>query len=210
MESMVEKRKEMIQKQLFNRGIVNQEVLRAFESIPREYFVQEKDKDYAYSDSALSIGYSQTISQPFVLALMTQILHPKKEDNILEIGAGSGYQAAILSKLCRHVNSYEIIPELADFAKRNLQKAGIKNVDIRYGDGTDIKGMKYDKILVSAATRKIPQSWIEHLKDEGTLVVPQGTLASQEVLKYVKEGDRLKPMQKSIPVLFVPLKGKFS
>ncbi len=204
-----EQRESMVFMQLKSRGINNQRILNTFLTIPRENFVPQNMKASAYLDNALPIGYEQTISQPYVVALMTQSLNPQKNESILEIGTGSGYQAAILSNLCKKVTSYEIIPQLAKFAKENLTKTNIDNVKIKNSDGSDLKENEiFDKIIVTAATPKIPQNWIKCLKEKGSLVVPQGNIDSQVLLKYKKKDGKLELLETSIPVRFVPLKGK--
>lgn len=196
----------MIEFQLRARGIEDERILNAFEHIPRENFVLYKK--HAYDDSAQPIGYGQTISQPYVVALMTELLEPNKDDIVLEIGTGSGYQAAILSKLVNRVVSVEIVVELVDYAKKNLAQLGINNVEVKHSDaGLDLDE-KFDKIIVTAATDKL--IWGELLKEGGILVLPKGEIYSQVLTKYKKINEVLVLVEKSIPVIFVPLTGKNS
>jgi len=212
MDKYLEKRKNMIESQLKARGISNQKILESFLQIPRENFVPENIQNISYQDTPLPIGYGQTISQPYIVALMSELINPQKDDYILEIGTGSGYQSAILSKLIKKILSFEIIPELATFAQNNLKNTQIKNVIVINTDGTEELGkeFQFDKIIVTAATKKISKNWIKSLKENGTIVLPQGNnLIIQYLLKYKKINGKLKLLTKSIPVTFVPLTGKY-
>jgi len=204
-------RQDMVENRLKFQGISDKKILEAFFRIPRENFVRPPDRSYAYLDRPLHIGYDQTISQPYVVALMTQLLAPKRNDTILEIGSGSGYQSAILSCLCKQVISYEIVSQLAQFAKDNLKKTGIENVVIRSGDGgADLKPDEtFDRMIVTAAVSVLPETWSEHLKEGGILVIPEGKYFSQILMKYKKVHGKLKLIDESVPVRFVPLTGKY-
>lgn len=205
-----EDRKIMLEFHLKSRGIKKQEVLNAFNEIPRENFVPENVKSYSYADLALPIGSSATISQPFIIALMIQMLNPKKDDLILEIGTGSGYQSALLSKLCRKVISLDINKKLIEKAKKNLENTNIKNVEILNVDGTDFEpNLKFDRIIVSAATPKISQNLINILKNKGVILAPEGGITSQKLNKYQKIYGKLELIEENIPVTFVPLQGKY-
>ena len=190
-------------------GIDDKKILKAFRNVPREEFVLEEHKESAYYDGPLPIGHGQTISQPYIVALMTQMLSVKKSDVVLEVGTGSGYQAAVLSKLVKKVVSLEIVPELAEFAKRNLLKAGVKNVEVQNYDGTLLFDGKFDKIIVTAASPGVVENWTDELKCGGILVVPEGDLGYQYLKKYRKIDSKLVLEDMSDSVRFVPLLGKF-
>ncbi|MDA3855314.1 MAG: protein-L-isoaspartate(D-aspartate) O-methyltransferase [Candidatus Woesearchaeota archaeon] len=196
---------------LKSQGIVDKNVLNALLEVPRENFVLKENKDYAYLDSALPICALQSISQPFVVAYMTQMLNLDEYDLVLEIGTGSGYQSAILSKIVSKVISYEIIPELCNFAKNNLKQSKIDNVVIKCIDGSDVQEENYfDKAIITTAIDKVPISIIKSLKEGGVIVLPEGDLHSQRLTKYVKSADELKLVMKSISVRFVPFSGRDS
>src|ERR1700760_4303855 len=169
--------KMMFQLNLRRRGISDQAVLRAMEEIPREAFVEPADRDSAYRDSALGIACGQTISQPFVVAYMTEQLQLQKPHRVLEIGAGSGYQAAVLSRLCRQVLTIERYRTLADRARVRLEQVGCDNVEVLLGDGLDISsipGGQFDRIIVTAAMEQIPDALLERLEPGGILIAPVG------------------------------------
>lgn len=200
----------MVEFQIVNRGINSRRILRAFYDVPREFFVPVRIQDYAYFDGPLDIGFGATISQPYVVAIMTYMLDPKPDETILEIGTGSGYQSAILSKLCLQVESVEIIPELANFSRQNLRKADINNVDVMCYDGTlslEKEGF-FDKIVVTCATLDIPEDWITQIKEGGFIVLPQGDINSQILKKYKKIKGKLKLVQEGLSVKFLPLHGQ--
>jgi protein-L-isoaspartate(D-aspartate) O-methyltransferase len=182
-----EEREEMV-KQMASRGISNKRVLDAFLKTPREKFVPDKYKELAYSDGPLPIGYGVTISQPYIVALMCQILDLDKESKVLDIGTGSGYQATILSHLCKKVVTIEVIEELYSIAKTRLSNLGYENIEAICGDGS--KGYKkeapYDGIIVAAATEKIPDSWKEQLKLGGRIVYPKTENGTQQLVEVVK------------------------
>ena len=169
--------KMMFQLSLRRRGISDQTVLRAMEEIPREIFVEPVDRDSAYRDSALGIACGQTISQPFVVAYMTEQLQLQKQPYVLEIGTGSGYQAAILSRLCRQVLTIERYRTLADRARIRLEQLGCDNVEVMLGDGLDVSGIpggQFDRIMVTAAMEQIPDALLERLQPGGILIAPVG------------------------------------
>jgi protein-L-isoaspartate(D-aspartate) O-methyltransferase len=200
-----EEREEMV-KQMASRGISNKRVLDAFLKTPREKFVPDKYKELAYFDGPLPIGYGVTISQPYIVALMCQILDLDKESKVLDIGTGSGYQAAILSHLCKKVVSIEIIEELYRIAKTRLSNLGYDDVEVIYGDGS--KGYKkeapYDGIIVAAATEKIPDSWKEQLKLGGRIVYPKTENGTQQLVEVVKTENGFEKSYHGY-VRFVPL-----
>ncbi len=202
-------RERMVQTQIAARGIKDPRVLEAMRKIPRHLFVEEALKDQAYGDYPLPIGEGQTISQPYIVALMTEALELKGPEKVLEVGTGSGYQAAILAELARQVFSIERYPSLAYRAKRLLEQLGYRNVIIKVGDGT--KGWPemapFDAIIVTAAGPKIPEPLLEQLKDGGRLVMPVGDEWSQSLIKVTKWGDKL--IQENLgAVRFVKLVGE--
>jgi protein-L-isoaspartate(D-aspartate) O-methyltransferase len=203
-------REQMVFNQLKSRGINDKKVLDAFLSVPREMFLPDSHKKFAYYDSAVPIGNNQTISQPYIVALMTQMLDLKENDVVLEIGSGSGYQGAIIAKIAKKVVSYEIIGELCSFAKKNLKKVNIKNVEIVCEDASleiDDKEI-FDKCIITAATKNISQKIIDSIKDNGLIVVPIGSSLDFQILRtYKKQNNTLKLVYEGIPVRFVPLRG---
>jgi len=189
--------------------VKDKKIIEAFKKVDREEFVLDEFKHKAYSDIALPIIAGQTISQPTTIMIMTQTLEPKENDKILEIGAGSGYQAALLSYLCKKVYTIERLPELVSFARHNLNRANIKNVEVIEGDGTlgYEKEAPYDKIIVTAASPKIPKALIEQLKENGIIVIPVGASFSCRMIKAEKIKGKLKEEFLGY-FSFVPLIGK--
>lgn len=174
----------MIEIHLKGRGVTNSAVLSAMESVPREKFVDRSFTGHAYDDNPLPIGHSQTISQPYIVALMTQELNPKETDKVLEVGSGSGYQAAVLSKIVSHVYTIEIVKPLADEATERLKSLGYDNVTVRHGDG--YAGWKehapFDKIIVTAAAGRVPRPLEEQLAEGGRIIMPVGGTYAQDLL----------------------------
>jgi len=206
---MRDSKEELIKYWETTRIVKDKRILKAFGDVQREDFILDEYKDSVYGDYPLPIGYGQTISQPSTIMMMTQALEPELEDKVLEIGAGSGYQAALLSKLCKKVYTIERLPELVDFAKSNLKKAGIKNVEVILGDGTlgYEKAAPYDKIIVTAASPRIPKSLIEQLKEGGIIVIPVGPQFYCDMIKGKKiKGKLIKESMGGFS--FVPLIGK--
>ena len=206
-----EDRAKMIEKQLVKRHIKDQRVLQAMANIPRHRFVDDNQQSSAYNDGPLPIGYGQTISQPFIVAYMSQALElpPNGESSVLEIGTGSGYQTAILSQLAGKVYSIERIDALARRAYTLLDELDIKNVKIKVGDGgygwPDYA--PYDAIIVTAAAPEIPAPLKAQLKDGANLIVPVGPRGQQDLICIQRQGDKL--VQKTLaPVAFVPLLGE--
>ncbi len=203
-------REKMVKKQLIPRGIKDERILTAFLQVPRERFVPEEVREDAYGDFPLSIGEGQTISQPYMVALMTQCLDLKGKEKVLEIGTGSGYQTAILAELSREVYSVERIRIFAQRAGELLRKLKYNNVKILVGNGT--LGWKefssYDRIIVTAGTKDIPPSLIHQLKEDGIMVIPVGDVHSQDlkVLRKKKEEIITQTVERCI---FVPLIGKY-
>ncbi len=201
-------RRKMVETQLIPRGIKDKKVIEAFLIVPREKFVSENLKEFAYDDTPLPIGEGQTISQPYIVALMTELLQLKGGEKVLEIGTGSGYQAAILSEIGCDVYSVERIPSLATRAGKILQQLGYI-VKIKIGDGT--LGWEeyapYDGIIVTAAGPKTPQSLLTQLKEGGRIVMPVGDMYLQELIRITKvKGKFIK--ENFGGCQFVPLKGK--
>lgn len=198
----------MVAEQLLPHGVTDQRVLRVMAEIPREEFVLPKLRRHAYEDRALAIECGQTISQPLVVALMTQAVAPKPDDTALEVGAGSGYQAAVLSRLCRKVITVEREPALAEHAAATLRRLGFMNVEVAVGDGSLGWPLQapYNIILVAAAARGVPPALIERLADGGRMVIPVDVSPNepQDLRLYVKHGDEV-TYRSLFPVLFVPL-----
>jgi protein-L-isoaspartate(D-aspartate) O-methyltransferase len=196
----------MVERQLRARGIDDPRTLRAMAKVPRERFVPKELTARAYEDNPLPIGFGQTISQPYIVAFMTQELKPKPTDRVLEIGTGSGYQAAVLSELVAQVYTIEIVRPLAQRAAVVLQALGYKNVLVKGGDG--YKGWPehapFDSIIVTAAPDHVPQPLIDQLKEGGRLIIPVGKTFAQRLYTYEKRGGALKETA-VIPVRFVPL-----
>ncbi len=200
-------RKALVDK-LREEGITSERVLNAMLKVERHKFVPKELQRFAYQDRPLPIGYGQTISQPYVVALMTQLLDLKGDERVLEIGTGSGYQAAILSLLCKEVYTIEILKPLADSARERLKRLGYKNVYVKHGDG--FYGWKehspYDAIIVTCAAPRVPEPLIEQLKMGGRLVIPEGD-EFQVLNLYIKTEKGL-IKHSVIPVRFVPMRGK--
>lgn len=199
-------RKSMVEKQIKGRGIHNDKVLDALMNVPRQKFVPEDYRDYAYEDRPLPIGYQQTISQPYIVAYMTEILKPDDTQKVLEIGTGSGYQAAILSLLYKEVYTIEIIEALAEKAKKLLVEEGYKNVKVKTGDG--YQGWKeyapYDAIIVTCAPEDIPQPLVDQLAEGGKMVIPVGGYYNQVLLLLEKRNGKILETE-TLPVIFVPM-----
>jgi len=198
--------KMMFQLTLRRRGISDQAVLRAMEDIPREIFVEAADRADAYRDSALGIACGQTISQPFVVAYMTEQLQPQKHHRVLEIGTGSGYQAAILSRLCSHVLTIERYRTLADRARDRLEKLGCDNVEVMLGDGFDVPpGVgNFDRIMVTAAMEQLPEGLTELLEPDGILVAPVGPHHGTQILVRMVKTEGGVERKELVEVRFVP------
>jgi len=205
-----DERRRMVDLQIAGRGIQNFRVLAAMAEVPRHLFVPPQFERDAYADTPLPIGNGQTISQPYIVALMTELLHPEPKDRVLEIGAGSGYQAAILAQLAEQVVSIERIGTVAAQARANLAAAGAKNVEVIEGDGTQgyPPAAPYNGILVTAATPVIPRPLMEQLADGGRLVAPVGDRAVQDLVVLERHGSRFQEERRE-GVRFVPLIGKY-
>ncbi len=201
-------RERMVEEQLIPRGITDRRVLDAFYKVPRHLFIDPADRSLAYGDHPLPIGLDQTISQPYIVALMTQALNLKGGEKVLEVGTGSGYQAAILAELAGHVYTIERLAPLAEKTEKLLRELGYTNISIKIGDGSKgwPENAPFDGILVTAAARKIPPILIEQLAPGGKLVIPVGDSWLQELLLLTNEEDGFK--KKALCACrFVPLIG---
>jgi protein-L-isoaspartate(D-aspartate) O-methyltransferase len=198
----------MVAEQLLPHGVTDERVLKVMSEIPREEFVLPKLRRHAYEDRALAIECGQTISQPLVVALMTQAVAPKPDDVALEVGAGSGYQAAVLSRLCRKVITVEREPALAEHAAATLRRLGFNNVEVAVGDGSLgwPAEAPYEVIVVAAAASGVPPALIEQLAEGGRMVIPVAVSPSepQDLRLYMKEDGQV-TFRSLFPVLFVPL-----
>jgi len=201
-------RERMVRDHIEERGIRNRALLAAMRSVPRHLFVPEDVRDAAYNDHPLPIGRGQTISQPYIVAYMTELLDPKPTHKVLEIGTGSGYQAAVLSPLVKNVYTVEIVPDLARRSAALLKRLGYENVHVREADG--YKGWPeeapFDRIIVTAAPPSVPQALIDQLKPGGRLVAPVGaTPFTQELIVIDKGADGKVRRRRDLPVRFVPM-----
>ena len=205
------KRQRMVQQQLKARGINDGRVLAAMAKVPREEFVPPNSRAESYEDGPLPIGYGQTISQPYIVAFMTEQLQPKRNDRVLEVGAGSGYQAAILAELVAEIYTIEIIEPLAKNAEAALQRLGYKNVHVKAGDG--YKGWSehapFDAITVTCAPDHVPQPLVDQLKEGGRMIIPVGVFGDQELYLLEKKNGTLQ-RRAVLPVRFVPMTGEAS
>jgi len=201
-------KEEMVETQIRARGVKDEAVLKALLKVDRHRFVPEEIHHLAYADRPLPIGEGQTISQPYIVALMTELLELKKGERVLEVGTGSGYQAAILAELADHVYTIEIIEPLARSAEKVLKEMGYRNIDVKIGDG--YVGWEefapFDAIIVTCAPPHIPQPLLDQLKEGGRLVIPVGDYY-QELKKITKVKGQIKS-QNIIPVVFVPMTGE--
>ncbi len=202
-------RKQMVEEQLISRGIGDERVLAAMRTVEREKFMPEEARPFAYRDSPYPIGHEQTISQPYIVALMTQLLDPKPGDRVFEVGTGSGYQAAVLAEVVDHVYTVEIVAPLAERARETLESAGIDNVTVRTGDG--YRGWPeqapFDAIIVTAAPDHVPPPLVEQLKEGGRMVIPVGEDRRQELVLLRRVDGKLR-QESVLPVRFVPMTGE--
>src|SRR3989304_2430462 len=207
-EDYARERKKMVEQQIIARGVKDKKVLEAMGKVPRHMFVPEGYRRYSYYDQPLPIGLGQTISQPYIVALMTEMLDIDNDDTVLEIGTGSGYQAAVLSTIAKEVYTIEIIEALGLRAEESLKNLGHDNVNVKISDGSlgwPDKGL-FDAIIVTAAAEKIPDPLIKQLKPGGRMVIPvNNTFYSQDLLIVEKVDAGNIDAKKTIPVRFVPL-----
>jgi protein-L-isoaspartate(D-aspartate) O-methyltransferase len=203
-------RKTMVETQIVSRGLCNPRLLTAMEAVVRHRFIPDVEIARAYSDGPLPIGSGQTISQPYIVALMTNLLSLDGDERVLEIGTGCGYQAAVLAELSAEVHSVEIIPDLAKNAQRILHGLGYRNISVHVGDGSSglSEFAPYDAILVAAAAPDVPQALLVQLGDGGRLVIPVGGKGFQELQVWERRGEEF-TTENNIPVSFVPLRGQY-
>jgi protein-L-isoaspartate(D-aspartate) O-methyltransferase len=201
----MEQRRQMVREQIEKRGISDQEVLEAMGKVPRHLFVPQVHREASYEDHPLPIGYDQTISQPYIVAYMTQAALLRPEDKVLEIGTGSGYQAAVLAEIVEKVYSIEILPPLAEEAEARLKDLGYENIFIRCGDGYQgwPEEAPFDAIIVTAAPEHIPEALVAQLKIGGRMIVPVGSVY-QELIRITKTSDGVR-QESLLPVRFVPM-----
>ena len=205
---LAEERESMVREQIEQRGIHDKDVLRVMRNTPRHLFIPESSRKFAYADRPVAIGKSQTISQPYIVALMTELLAVERRHRVLEIGTGSGYQAAILAPLVNELYTIEIVPELAQSASGVLRELGHRNVTVRRGDGYQGWPEKapFDRIIVTAAPPEIPEALLKQLKPGGKLVLPVGgTPMAQKLMVVDKAPDGSISKRSVIPVMFVPM-----
>jgi protein-L-isoaspartate(D-aspartate) O-methyltransferase len=198
----------MVAQQIRARGIKDPRVLAAMERVPRHLFVPQSARDEAYNDYPLPIGHGQTISQPYIVGFMTEALDVAAEHRVLEIGTGSGYQAAILAQLAREVYTMEIIEPLAESARMTLEALGYQNVHVRAGNGYAgwPEHAPYDRIIVTAAPPEVPPALVEQLKVQGLIAIPVGTVVQE--LKILRRTATGMETITTLPVQFVPMTGK--
>jgi protein-L-isoaspartate(D-aspartate) O-methyltransferase len=202
-------RRRMVDVQIAARGVRDSRVLDAMREVPRHIFVPDEVQGRAYDDRPLPIGEGQTISQPYMVAAMTELLSPRSSDRLLEIGTGSGYQTAVLARLAAHVTTVERHPALAEHAARTLESLGYRNVDVIVGDGTEGYPARapYDRILVTAGAPAVPESLTAQLAEDGRLVIPVGTPGFQRLMLVERRGESL-AQQAGEGCVFVPLVGR--
>lgn len=207
-EPLTRKREAMVEHQIVTRDVRDPRVLEVMRKVPRHKFVPPELAQRAYEDNPLPIGQGQTISQPYIVAYMTEQLQVQPKSRVLEIGTGSGYQAAVLAELGAEVYTIEIVPELAESAKKTLAALGYRNVHVRAGDGYRgwPEAAPFDRIIVTAAPDHIPQPLIDQLAPDGRMVIPVGDYFQQ--MTIVTKGPRGIVQQRTIDVLFVPMTGE--
>ena len=202
------RRTRMIETQLRARGISDARVLEAMRKVPRHLFVPEEVRTRAYDDNPLPIGHDQTISQPYIVGYMSEALQLQPADRVLEIGTGSGYQAAILGELAGEVYTIELVAELAERSRQVLADAGYRNVHVRHGNGYLgwPEAAPFQKIIVTAAPETIPQTLIDQLAVGGTMVVPVGSIHDDQVMTILRKTDQGVVKRETLPVRFVPMR----
>lgn len=209
-DEMVYQRERMVRTQLERRRIRDERVLEAMAAVPRHRFVKKHLQNQAYGDHALPTGSGQTISQPYIVARMTELLELEAEDSVLEIGTGTGYQTAVLARLARRVYSLERVPELAREAIQRMRELGLDNVKIQIFDGTVgwSEFAPFDAILITAGAPKVPQPLLDQFGPGGRLVIPEGSLHHQRLVVYRKDEEGQVVREEKEPVAFVPLVGR--
>ncbi len=206
MDIMEKRRIEMVERQIETRGVQTAPVLEAMRRVERHLFVPDSQIPFAYDDRPLPIGYGQTISQPYIVALMTELVHPQPQFKVLEIGAGSGYQAAVLAELVEKVYTVEIVAPLAEWAEQRLQLAGYQNVKVKQADGYYgwEEHAPFDAIIVTAATPHIPPPLLDQLKEGGRMIIPVGSRFRVQQLVLVEKKKEEITTRNMLPVRFVP------
>jgi protein-L-isoaspartate(D-aspartate) O-methyltransferase len=201
-------RARMVDEQIRSRDVRSPAVLDAMRRVPRHLFVPEAERRSAYTDYPLPIGFGQTISQPYIVAFMTDALEVAKDHRVLEIGTGSGYQAAILGELAGEVFTIEIVAELADRARQTLTELGYKNINVRAGNGYAgwPEEAPFDRVMVTAAPDQVPQALVDQLKPDGLIAIPVGT--GEQLLQIMRRTPSGLTTIKTLPVRFVPMTGK--
>jgi len=196
----------MVRGQIEARGVRDARVLESLRATPRHLFVPDSMQPYAYDDRPLPIGYGQTISQPYIVGLMTELLAPERRHAVLEIGTGSGYQAAVLSPLVKQIYTIEIVPELAASSAATFKRLSLNNITVRYGDGYQgwPEHAPFDRIILTAAPPEIPQALLDQLKRGGRMVAPVGD-REQELVVIDKQSDGSLKRRAVLPVMFVPM-----
>jgi protein-L-isoaspartate(D-aspartate) O-methyltransferase len=204
---LAERRRQMIESQIRMRGVRDPRVLAAMERVPRHRFVRDEDVAMAYGDHPISVGFGQTISQPYIVGFMTEALAIAPSDVVLEIGTGSGYQAAILGELAREVYTIELVPELAERARGTLEAEGYRNVHVRAGDGYQgwPAHAPFAKIIVTAAPEEVPAALVEQLAIGGTMILPVGPVGGHQELRILTKTAQGAVTRHSLPVRFVPM-----
>ena len=199
--------RQMVESQIRGRGVRDERVLAAMRRVPRHEFVPADQQQVAYGDHPLPIGYGQTISQPYIVGFMTEALMLRESDTVLEIGSGSGYQAAILAELAREVYSIELVPALAERASQTLARLGYRNVEIRAGDGYQgwPEHAPFSRIIVTAAPEEIPQALVDQLAVGGRMILPVGPVTGDQELLILTKSENGITTVRSLPVRFVPM-----
>lgn len=197
----------MLRDQIMQRGVKDEATLRAMETVPRHLFVSESQREYAYHDYPLPIGYGQTISQPYIVAAMTELLSLKPGDKVLEVGTGSGYQAAVLAELVDEVYSIEILKPLGEEAAERLKRLGYENIRVKIGDGYLgwPEHAPFDAIIVTCAPENVPEPLVEQLAEGGRMCIPVGEDHDQNLYLMTKQADGRLRTERVFPVRFVPL-----
>lgn len=204
-----QQRRAMVQEQLRGRDIRHEAVLKAMGKVPRHQFVPEAERALAYADQPLPIGHQQTISQPYIVAYMTQVVDPRPEQRVLEVGTGSGYQAAVLAEIVKEVYTIELLPELAKQAEKRLKKLSYRNIKVKASDG--YLGWPdagpFDSIVVTCGAEHVPEPLVKQLKPGGKMVIPVGKTLNTQWLRLITKGKDGQPTSRDLlPVRFVPLR----
>ena len=205
-EALKKKRELLVDQTIAKRGVKDKAVLDAMKKVPRHLFVPEGSISRAYDDRPLGIGYGQTISQPYIVAYMTEVIRPKPDHKVLEVGTGSGYQAAVLAEIVKEVYTIEIIPELGNASTATLKKLGYNNVKVKVSDGYFgwPEQAPFDAIVVTAAAEFVPPPLIEQLKEGGKMIIPIGSPYMNQTLMLVEKKGKKITTKSLLPVVFVP------